>query len=146
MRKIKSEHFSESSGAEEILRRNGFNCTRQQVALLELLIGAKKPVSREGIAEQLKESRPDRVTVYRILERFCEKGLVHKAYVGKRGWKYELADNCSEQQCHPHFICNRCGETFCLTGAFLPLIKGLKKGFVIQRQQVRVEGLCAECS
>ncbi|MHB0946593.1 MAG: Fur family transcriptional regulator [Sedimentisphaerales bacterium] len=132
--------------AKEILKGKNLNCTAAQIAVLEVLFAAERPVSREDLLEKLGSQCPDKVTAYRILEKFCQVGLVHIAYLEDKARHYELAHHCGEKQCHPHFICNGCGQTFCLTDSSLPLIKGLKKGFVLQRQQVRIDGLCPVCS
>jgi Fur family ferric uptake transcriptional regulator len=132
--------------ARELLKAAGLNFTKTQILVLQELFKADKPLSREDLFEKLSEYRPDKVTIYRILEKLCKIGLVHRAYIQKRAWNYELAHHCGERQCHPHFTCNNCGDTFCLTGSTVPLVKGLKKGFIIQRQQVRIEGLCPTCS
>jgi Fe2+ or Zn2+ uptake regulation protein len=132
--------------AKEMLKVANFNFTKAQVLIMQELLKANRPLSRKEIAQKLGRNCPDKITVYRIMEKLCAKGLVHKVYLRDRAWKYELARNCSEKQCHPHFICISCGEIFCLTTLSLPLIKGLKKGFVFHRQQVRVDGLCSSCS
>ncbi len=132
--------------AENILNAANLNHTKAQVLIIEKLLKTKRPLSREELADQLGRDRPDKTTIYRIIERLCEKNLVHKAFIKGRAAKYELARNCTEKQCHPHFTCTNCGETFCLKDTFVPLIKDLKKGFVISRQQVRLEGLCSSCS
>lgn len=132
--------------AQKLLKAANLNHTKAQVMIIEKLLQTKKPLSREELAEQLGGSKPDKTTIYRIMERLCEKNLVHKAYIKGRAAKYELARNCTEKQCHPHFTCTSCGETFCLKDTFVPLIKGMEKGFVISRQQVRLEGLCSSCS
>jgi Fur family ferric uptake transcriptional regulator len=132
--------------ATELLRTAGFNVTKAQILVIQELLKAKRPLSRKELVQKLGRNCPDKVTVYRIMEKFCAENLVHKAYLKDRAWKYELAHNCTEKQCHPHFTCVSCGETFCLTNLSLPLIKGLKKGFVFHRQQVRVDGLCPSCS
>ena len=130
----------------EILNAGELNHTKSQVMVMEQLLKAEGPLSREEIIEKLGKDCPDKTTVYRILERFYTAKLVHRVYLSDRAWKYELAHNCAEKQCHPHFTCSGCGETFCLHGIFLPLVKGLKKGFVVHRQQVKIEGLCSSCS
>jgi Fur family ferric uptake transcriptional regulator len=132
--------------AKEILRAANCNFTKAQLLIMQHLLKAHKPLSREELAQKLGANCPDKVTVYRIMEKFCKNNMVHKVYLKGRAWKYELPHNCTEKQCHPHFTCTNCGETFCLTGRSLPLIKGLHKGFVVHRQQVRVEGLCSSCS
>jgi Fe2+ or Zn2+ uptake regulation protein len=63
-----------------------------------------------------------------------------------RAWHFELADHCSEKQCHPHFTCTNCGVTHCLTDISMPIARIAGKGFVISRQQVRLEGLCPACA
>jgi Fur family ferric uptake transcriptional regulator len=114
--------------------------------ILEALLNAQRPQTADEIMAAMGKDCANRVTVYRTLESMVGTGLVHRAFVHKRAEHFELADRCTAAQCHPHFTCVRCGETFCLTGLSLPLISGLKKGFVIHRQQVRVDGLCASCS
>lgn len=132
--------------AAELLKTAGFNVTKAQVLVIQELLNAEKPLSRKELVRKLGRNCPDKVTVYRIMEKLCDKDLVHKAFLGGRTWKYELARNCSQKQCHPHFTCINCGETFCLKGLSLPLIKGLKKGFVFHRQQIRIDGSCPSCS
>jgi len=132
--------------AKEMLKAAGFNVTKPQTLVIQQLLKAERPLSRQQLIEKLGRKCPDKVTVYRIMEKLCTNGLVHKAFLKGRTWKYELAHNCSKKQCHPHFTCISCGETFCLKGISLPLIRGLKKGFVFHRQQVRIDGLCASCS
>ncbi|MFA6424612.1 MAG: transcriptional repressor [Phycisphaerae bacterium] len=132
--------------AGKILKAGNLNYTKAQVLIMQELLKTGRPLSREELSGNLGHSSPDKATIYRIMEKLCAKNLVHKVYLSGQAWKYELAHNCMEKQCHPHFTCINCGETFCLTGLFLPLIKGLKKGFVIHRQQVGIEGLCSSCS
>jgi len=112
---------------------------------LKVLLQADKPLSREQIASRLGKAGLNKVTIYRALESFVRAGLVHKAFLHHRTWHFELAHNCTESQCHPHFTCNDCGDTQCLAELSLPMVKGLKKGFVMHRQRVQLEGLCPAC-
>jgi Fur family transcriptional regulator, ferric uptake regulator len=135
-----------STTAGEILRGAGLYSTQARLAILEALLKAGRPVDKKELARSLGSSGPDEVTIYRTLESFCTKGLVHKVFAGDRSGRFELAHNCGEVQCHPHFTCRRCGVTQCLTGVSIPLVKGLQKGFRLLRQQVRLEGICPGCS
>jgi Fe2+ or Zn2+ uptake regulation protein len=119
--------------------------TGSRAAVLSVLLGAGKPQTAHQIAAKLSNTAPNKVTIYRTLESFCRAGLVHKAFIHKRAEHFELATRCSDVQCHPHFICINCGVTNCLVGVSIPIVKGLKKGFIIHRQQVRLEGLCPQC-
>jgi Fur family ferric uptake transcriptional regulator len=120
--------------------------TGPRTAVLSVLLDADKPQTAYQIAAKLSGEAPNKVTIYRTLESFCRAGLVHKAFIHKRAVYFELASHCSEIHCHPHFTCKSCGVTNCLIGLSVPLVKGLKKGFVIHRQQVRLEGLCPQCA
>ncbi len=75
-----------------------------------------------------------------------EADLVHKAFLQDRAWHFELADHCTEAQCHPHFTCLNCGATHCMPGMSLPMAKSPYKGFIIRHQEVRLEGLCPACA
>ncbi len=121
-------------------------CTKVRIAILKVLMRTDKPLSQEQIARRLGKKHFDKVTIYRTLESLLKVGLVHKAFIEKRAWHFELAHNCTESQCHPHFTCTNCGGTHCLIEISLPMAKSPHKGFVIHRQQVRLEGLCPACA
>jgi len=130
---------------EDLLHSANLRRTGPRAAILNVLLRAGKPLTQGQIAANLGASIPNKVTIYRTLESFCKTGLVHKAFMHKRAWHFELADRCTEIQCHPHFTCKRCGVVRCLVGLSVSIVEGLKKGFVIHRQQIRLEGLCPRC-
>jgi len=114
--------------------------------ILEEMLNSSKPRTADEIITLLGKNCPNRVTVYRILENLAEYGLVHRAYIERRSQYYELADKCSEHQCHPHFTCTDCGKTSCLPEVSLPMAANPPAGFVIEHQQVQLAGLCPKCS
>ena len=129
--------------ARQMLKTAELYCTKSRVAILKVLLKAGKPLSQEQLSGK---EHFDKVTIYRTLESLLKVGLVHKALLDKRAQHYELANNCTEHQCHPHFTCTNCGETHCLTEISLPMAKSPYEGFIIRRQQVRLEGLCPKCA
>jgi len=130
---------------ERMLRRAGLRCTQPRLTVLKVLAAAVRPLSPEEVVRKLGTEGPNRVTVYRVLESLVRCGLVHRAFTGQRAGRYELAVNCGQKQCHPHFTCTVCGRTICIKKFSLPIVKGLGDGFVVQRQQVRLEGICPRC-
>lgn len=132
--------------ARRMLKTAKLYCTESRLTVLEILAKADKPLSQEQIAGRSGKKHFDKVTIYRTLESLLQAGLVHKAFMEKRAWHFELAHNCTEHQCHPHFTCSSCGDTHCLTEISLPMAKSPHQGFVIHRQQVRLEGLCPKCA
>ena len=132
--------------ARDMLKEAGLYCTKARMTVLEVLMAAPGPLAQDQIAEQPAAGTFDKVTIYRTLESLTQAGLVHRAFMHSRAWHFELADHCTEKQCHPHFTCVSCGTTQCLTDTSLPLAKIPHEGFVVNRQQVRLEGLCPQCS
>ncbi len=132
--------------ARRMLKTAKLYCTESRLTILGILAKADKPLSQDQIAGRSGGRRFDKVTIYRTLESLLQVGLVHKAFMEKRAWHFELAHNCTEHQCHPHFTCSNCGDTHCLTVISLPMAKSPHQGFVIHRQQVRLEGLCPKCA
>ena len=132
--------------ARKTLKRTKLYCTEHRAAILKVLSKANRPLSQNQIARRLRKTGIDKVTIYRTLQSFCRTGLVHKAYIHKRAWHFELAHNCTETQCHPHFTCTNCGQTSCLTGISPPMTKSPRKGLVIKHQRIQLEGLCLKCN
>ncbi len=135
--KDKIDHLLKSAK----LRRTG-----PRVAILSVMLRSKGPLTRVQIAENLTLKVPDKVTIYRALQCFVKAGFIHKAYLEARKWHFELADRCTGRRCHPHFVCKSCGRTRCLPEVSSPTVKITRKGFVVHRQQIRLEGLCPACS
>jgi Fur family ferric uptake transcriptional regulator len=132
--------------AGEMLKAAKLYHTSGRIDILTVLMKAGKPLSQDQIAGLSGEKKFDKVTIYRTLERLLDAGLVHRAFMERRAWHFELANNCTEHQCHPHFTCTSCGKTHCLMEISMPMAKSPYKGFVIHRQQVRLEGLCPNCA
>lgn len=131
---------------QKLLRSARLRVTGPRVAILGVLSAADKPVTHEQIRAALGPKGPNKVTIYRVLDRLLAAGLVHKAFLQERTWHFELAANCSRQQCHPHFNCTSCGSTHCLTEMSPEMAQSPYKGFIIQRQQIQLEGLCPDCN
>jgi Fur family ferric uptake transcriptional regulator len=132
--------------ARQLLKTVKLRQTSQRIAILTTLMNSSKPLTQDQITDRLGQKAPNKVTIYRVLERLHSASLVHRAYLRQRTWHYELSHNCSEKQCHPHFTCTDCGDTHCLTKVTLPMATSPHNGFVFQRQQVRLEGLCPKCN
>lgn len=125
------------------LRKTSF---RQEVLCI-FLENRGKALSSSEIESKLEEA--DRITVYRTLRSFEEKGLIHQAIDGSPVIKYALcADDCSEDlhhDQHAHFHCVKCGETTCLFNALKELKYSTPAGYDIQSTEVILSGLCPNC-
>jgi len=121
------------------LRDKQLRTTAPRVAVMRVLLEAGCPLTQHQIAERLGTASPNKTTIYRTLVSLMEANLAHKAFVQQRQWHFEPA-----HQCHPHFTCTRCQRTECLYDVAIPLVQ-LPEGLTMQRQQIRIEGICADC-
>lgn len=100
--------------------------------------------------EKLIGDRYDRVTIYRTLYSFEEKGLIHSINDVGGAVKFAL---CQQQTCsqeihhdnHIHFSCTACSQTFCLNEVHIPHIS-LPQGYQVSRMHLSAEGICKGCS
>ena len=132
--------------AREMLKAAKLYCTKHRITIIKVLLRTKKPLSQNQIGRRCGKKHFDKVTIYRTFESLLKAGLIHKAFMDKRASHFELAHNCTENQCHPHFTCTNCGNTHCLMDISLPMAASPHKGFIIKRQKVHLEGLCPECA
>ncbi len=130
--------------ARERIRSTGRRLTLPRTRVLEALLRAGTACSHQEIEAALGSPKMDRVTVYRVLEWLVEKGLAHKIAGADRIWRYAIAGET--QASHAHFLCSRCGKVLCLDKTparrlDLPMPQGCR----VERMELTVTGLCAEC-
>lgn len=132
--------------ASEILKQHKLRVTDNRIKLIELLSAQEVALSAQDIEERLPGS--DRVTLYRSLKSFQEKGIIHKAVDGTDTPKFAMCvSNCTEhnhQDNHIHFHCDSCGNTYCLEEMEVPSFT-VPEGFVTQSTNVVVSGMCSKC-
>jgi Fur family transcriptional regulator, ferric uptake regulator len=131
----------------DILRRNQLSVTASRKKILELFLAHNGALAHGDIEKKTGE-KFDRVTVYRTLHSFLEKGIIHTIPTADNSIRYALCkDNCSEGHHHDnhiHFLCTDCGTTICLDNIDIPDVK-LPSGFQQQQVEVVVSGVCKDC-
>ena len=132
---------------DDILRRNSLSVTESRKKILNLFLNVQGALAHGDIETKAGE-KFDRVTVYRTLQTFVEKGIIHTIPTTDNSVRYALCkDNCSEghhHDNHVHFICLKCGTTLCLEDVVAPEIK-IRKGFSINEIEVVIKGICMDC-
>lgn len=99
-----------------------------------------------GIINKLQRHniKADQATVYRIVDTFFKKGLIHRLDFQEGKFRYEKIDD----QEHHHLICESCGKiediSDCRIEEFQESI-AKKKGFLIKRHSLEFFGLCNKC-
>lgn len=122
-------------------RRN----TPSKEAVLDLLIRSGKAMSRDVIEEKI-DVEIDRATIYRVLNRFCEDGIIHKI-VAEDGKQYFAAcmkcDENSFKDNHFHFRCKNCQTIECLTES---VHFSVPAGYHVDSVNCVLTGICKDCS
>lgn len=131
----------------DILKRNNLSITASRAKILDLFRQANGALAHADIEKKTGEIF-DRVTVYRTLQTFVEKGIIHTIPTADNSVRYALCkDDCSEghhHDNHVHFMCDHCGTTYCLDHVSIPSVK-LPKGFSMKQADVVVSGICNNC-
>jgi Fur family ferric uptake transcriptional regulator len=132
---------------DDMLRRNSLSVTESRKKILSLFLNVQGALAHGDIERKAGE-KFDRVTVYRTLQTFVEKGIIHTIPTTDNSVRYALCkDNCSEghhHDDHVHFICLQCGATLCLEDVVVPEIK-MRGGFSVNEIEVVVKGTCLDC-
>src|SRR6185295_7466526 len=135
------------SRIDHILKQNQLSVTGSRKKILELFLTNAGALAHGDIEKKTGE-KFDRVTVYRTLQTFLEKGIIHNIPTSDNSIRYALcADECAgghHHDNHVHFVCSVCGHTSCLADVTVPEVK-LPTGFVPEEFQMVVTGVCQDC-
>jgi Fur family ferric uptake transcriptional regulator len=133
--------------AEILLRQNHLSITESRKKILSYFLEQTGALSHGDIEKRAGE-KFDRVTIYRTLQTFVDKGIIHIIPTTDNSIRYALCkDECTEGHHHDHhihFVCNKCSNTYCLDDVATPDIK-LPKGYSADHVEVVVEGICKIC-
>ena len=133
---------------ESILQRNSLSVTESRKKILQLFLEQSGALAHGDIEKKAGE-KFDRVTVYRTLQTFVDKGIIHTIPTADNSIRYALCkDECSEGHHHDHhihFVCDKCNNTYCLDDVATPELK-LPAGYVTKHIEVVAEGICKNCN
>ncbi len=130
-----------------ILKRAGLSLTDSRQKILEFFTNSFEALAHSDI-EKLGKENFDRVTIYRTLQIFVEKGILHTIPTADNSVLYALCkDNCEEghhHDKHVHFVCNVCGRAFCLESVSFPRVTA-PRGFKVYQTDIVLKGVCGTC-
>ena len=135
-----------NTGTTQRLMDKSITPTAMRILVLNFLLKQNAATSLSDIEKGMEPS--DRITIYRTLKTFEEKGLIHIIDNGTGIPKYALcAGSCDSNEhhdLHVHFYCNSCKETFCLPNSKIPDVT-LPGGFITFEMNLIVKGICDKC-
>ena len=126
---------------QKMKRRN----TPSKEAVLDVLTKAGKAMSQDAIEEKIR-IEVDRATIYRVLNRFCEDGLVHRIVAEDGKQYFAICMKCDKNSFtdnHFHFRCKNCETIECLP---LPVHFSVPQGYNVESVNCVLTGTCKDCS
>lgn len=122
--------------------------TSSRKKILDVFLASENALAHQDVEASCGDEF-DRVTIYRTLQTFLEKGIIHTIPTTDNAIKYALCnDDCissgHHHDDHVHFICDACSKTFCLDGVAIPSVK-LPSGFSTKGINMVVNGVCRSC-
>ena len=137
-----------NKGSEYILKNSSLSVTAGRKRILDIFLASSTALAHQDLETACAEEY-DRVTIYRTLQTFLEKGIIHNIPSTDTITRYALCnDSCistgHHHDNHVHFKCDRCGKTLCLDEVSIPEIR-LPKGYAMHDINMVVNGICKSC-
>lgn len=132
--------------AATILKNNQLRLTNCRKEVIMMFLAQKGAISQPDLEKTLQHF--DRVTLYRTLQTFLKKGIVHKVLNDSGVTKYAMCSHtCTKHEHfdeHIHFKCLRCTNLVCLNEVILPKVN-LPKGYSFINAHYLIQGICPAC-
>ncbi|MEE9361386.1 MAG: transcriptional repressor [Cellulophaga sp.] len=122
-------------------RRN----TATKEAVLSVLNSSGKAMS-QGAIEKKIDVDINRATIYRVLNRYCEDGVLHRIVADDGRQYFALCIKCDENQQplhHFHFRCKNCETIECLP---VPVNFSLPNNYQVEEVNCVLTGTCKDCA
>lgn len=132
--------------AHKILEQKAVRITPMRQLLLEYFLENNGAFGLLEMENAFPKS--DRVTMYRTLKTFEQKGIVHSINNGTGEVKYALCDeHCTpihHLDQHPHFQCEQCKRVTCIDSLVIPKME-LPQGYLSKEITMMIKGVCPDC-
>ena len=121
--------------------------TKNKALVLELIQNMTTAISAPDILERTT-GLCDKVTIYRVLDRLIDEGLIHKVVNPTGQILYASSQKCTHtndihNHQHVHFSCQKCKSVTCLDNV-QPTFK-LPKNYKVSEMNFTLSGLCPQC-
>ncbi len=130
----------------EILRNKKISGTSFRKDVLSIFMKYENAIPLSVVENEL--GKFDRITLYRTIKLFLEKGIIHKITISGEEPSYAICQEECSAVCHHHqhihFKCTGCGEISCIEMDEFPSIK--LPTYKIEELEIQAIGLCQSCN
>lgn len=120
--------------------------TPTKEAVLAVLNSNVKAMSQDAIEKKIAIDI-DRATVYRVLNQFCEDGIVHKIVADDGKQYFAVCNKCDDKNKLPdnhfHFRCTNCQTIECLPSV---VQFSVPNGYEVENLNCVLIGICKDCA
>ncbi|HAY3552727.1 transcriptional repressor [Elizabethkingia meningoseptica] len=114
--------------------------TKAKQLILDVLQSEHTALCHETFQVRLQGS-VDRATIYRVLNSFCDDGIVHRIISDEGKLYFALCEVCRDHN-HFHFRCVKCKKVSCMRDE---LSVNLPDGYAVMGVNAFVSGYCPNC-
>ena len=130
---------------ENIIKSHGLSLTKARKKVLKYFLKLDKPLSLKTIRNLVNPI--DRVTLFRILSSFEERGIIHSIRLEKGQHLYalckETCHNGKHAHKHIHFTCDSCDNVSCVSIDNFPKLS--IANYKVNKISINVSGVCQSC-
>lgn len=119
--------------------------TPTKEAVISVLNASSRAMSQDAIEKKIK-IEIDRATIYRVLNQFCEDGVVHKIVADDGKQYFAVCKKCDQQTLpdnHFHFRCQKCQTIECLP---VMVNFSLPESYTVEKVNCVLVGTCRDCA
>lgn len=131
---------------ERILRQHGMSNTPIRRKVLALFMNSSKALQHSDIEQHFPKN--DRITLYRTLQTFVNKRLIHTIPTDRKSIQYaygRVAPKVGRER-HIHFSCEICGDIQCMDMPLQVDISEIAKRYAVRSVDVVLRGVCSNCA
>jgi len=130
---------------ENIIKSHQLSVTKIRKKVLRVFLKSLKPLTLQDI--RLLVGSIDRITLFRILSTFEDKGIIHKIRLEHGDVLYALCQETCQagkhNHKHIHFKCESCDTVSCLTIDNFPIFS--IPNYQFNNVNINVSGFCQLC-
>lgn len=122
--------------------------TRQRTAIRQVIIAAARPLTPNEILEGVRGAGTEAsiATVYRNIKLLLDEAEIQAVMLPGDSARYEAVHQAHGHDHHHHFHCLPCDRVFDVEGCPGPMDQLAPTGFTVERHELTLYGLCADCA
>ncbi len=120
--------------------------TRQRTAIRSVIEAAARPLTPQEILDAVRESVPEIgiATIYRNIKLLLDESTIVVVNLPGDNSRYEMSHSAHHH--HHHFHCVKCNRVYDVEGCPGSMENLAPAGFQVERHELTLYGVCAECA